>query len=171
MRRPAAFLLLVLVLLVAGGRSLLFRIQLAEVRSAARDFISRGGHLEAATVFRLTAADSAALTWLDDGREFDRDGKRYDVLTISRANGLLHICAIEDRRETELVIRFQQAPHQPGPSSELVKLLSIPFVLPVQAVLPAEREAGAAALPHLSASPPVRSLSVSTPPPQCVCAS
>ncbi|TCJ19253.1 hypothetical protein EPD60_02215 [Flaviaesturariibacter flavus] len=137
MRRLTAFLCFLLLLLATGGRSLLFRLQLAEVRAEMRESLRQGRIPEGSETFLFDARTYASIQWLEGGKEFEWKGTRYDVLGRTNDGGSVRVRAVADHKESQLVSRYhQEKQDEPLPSKSLQKLLSVPYLVPAPVTVP-----------------------------------
>jgi hypothetical protein len=167
MRRSFAFICLVLLLLATGGRALLFRLQLAEVRQEARAVLAKGLEPDKVETIRLNKADSAAIHWLEEGLEFEWRDERYDVLSKKHEGGLFVLHVLPDKKESALVADFQKEERSRNTSSHmLIRLLAAPYLAPVSVCLATLPVCTTSVFPELESGFPGRHFPVLTPPPQ-----
>jgi hypothetical protein len=168
MRRFSAILFLLLILLSMGGRSLLFSIQLAEVRTAMRAALVKGDHPYGVETLCFSRAAFGRLTWLDGGREFEWQGRRYDLLSTKYGDGVVQVDAIADHNETALVAAYQKQHHERTPSKLLQKLLVVPYVLTPTLAVPFPKYQMRVPYARYHDVPVQRGIPVPTPPPLVV---
>ncbi|RYD92449.1 MAG: hypothetical protein EOP50_12700 [Sphingobacteriales bacterium] len=166
MPRLTAFFCILLLLLATCGRSLLFRLQLAEVRAEMRRTLNRGEKADGAESFAFSHEEARSIHWLDGGGEFDWKGTRYDVLARQQVGRILLVEAVADHKESQLVSRFQKEQQDERlPSKNLQKLLSVPY-LPVQPISLAQLAMPKPEFPAASTpATPKAVIAVPTPPP------
>jgi hypothetical protein len=131
MRRLAAISCFLLLLLAIGGRGLLFQLRLAELRQEMRTALAKGAAPDAVETFRIAFADSASWHWLEDGREFEWQGARYDVLSAKHEGAHIIMKVLADKKETALVTGFRKSEQEnSGSAKSLLRLLQLPYVPP-----------------------------------------
>jgi hypothetical protein len=131
LRRLSSIFCLFLLLLSFCGRGIYFEIRMAEVRTEMRSLLESGNKAPLSEEFHFDAVAARTIKWLEGGREFEWNGQRYDVLTRQEAEGTLHVTAVSDQNETELVAAYRKGSGKDNSqhaSVVLLKLLSLPYL-------------------------------------------
>ncbi|GAB4091772.1 hypothetical protein [Flaviaesturariibacter terrae] len=139
MRRLLALCCLLLLLLTMGGRSLFFELRMAELRSEMRRALAKGVRPERVETLNVAETGTPGFHWLDEGSEFEWQGRRYDVLALQRSGPQIVIQALSDQQETALVAAFRHtAKNDDGhvASLLLLKLAVLTYIAPAACPVP-----------------------------------
>lgn len=118
MKKPVAFLLLMVFLFQAGIYYPLFFLRRAEIKKQVRSMILNESPQawQQAIVFIFIRQEWEQIHWLEKDREFCHEGRMFDVISIRKESpDRIRVLALEDNREMALYRELGQK-HEIGKS-------------------------------------------------------
>ncbi len=129
MRKGIAIALLVPLLFFTAGYHLLFFVRIAEAKAEMKEAIVNG-RPENLTKLQFSTNVFKAIN-PDGGSEFEYAGELYDVIKAEPSGKDVVVWCLSDKKEKDAVdayLKTQKQSSQNNSSTDLAKLLSLPFV-------------------------------------------
>lgn len=110
-RKSISILLIIVFVYNLFGWYTLFSIIRNEVRKEAAQVINEGIRHHELVQFRIEGNQHASLRWVND-HEFCFENNYFDVVSSSEVNGVLYLLCYCDKKETNLVVKFDESTNQ-----------------------------------------------------------
>lgn len=136
MKKITAILLFTALLVYASGTYVVYKYMVYQQKQAMKAFIKANPNDSLAVHINFSKADLSNglvnFEWVEDSKEFRFNGEMYDVVINNISNDTVHLMAIKDKGENDLLQQYCSAiRHQSNKKNAvnfLFKLLSSVFV-------------------------------------------